>query len=234
MSIHDAAKLGHLMRTNIGAVPGLSALTVTILKRAGLRYAGEVRDSLVYDGKIPGVGEGRRLEIARALALHGSWPVDSNGHNYSHTFVALRAHEIGLADGKAVAERAAMTQVLRFEAISKFSVASMKDRILAAYAKKIGYVGFRIAVEHDVPGIGPMAAESEIMISVDGMNEMLRAWNPALREPVKGNLLLKVEDAPPREAEVVMKFEPCSGTLFLKPPDDEAMVRFKLAVGTSE
>ena len=226
MSIQVAAKLGYLMRTNIEGIGGLSALTVTILKRAGLRYAGEVRDALVYDGKIPGVGEGRRLEIARALALHGSWPVDTNGHNYSHTFVALSGYAMGFADGNTEAERTAMNQLLSFKIVNDLTIVAMKDRVLAAYARSKPFVDFRIAIKHDVRGIGTMKAECVIGVGVDTINEMLRCWNPAQREAVKGEAMVHFGGAPSRIGEIKMFFEPGEGFILLKPPSERPVDRF--------
>jgi hypothetical protein len=226
MSIQDAAHLGHLMQVNIADIRGLSQRTVTILKRAGIRHVADVRDALVCHGKIPGVANERRSEIKLALESQGSWPPDIHEHCRSHLFVAVRAHKMGFAEGKAEAERVAMNQTLDFQATTQFTVASMKDRVLEGYEKHIDFVGFWAFIKYDVPGIGQMIAKCEILFSLESMSKMLRAWNPALRESVRGTLCLRFGDAPPREGEIVMKFDSCSGTLFLKPPDKNAQDRF--------
>ena len=186
----------------------------------------DVRDALVCDGKIPGVANERRSEIKHALENQGSWPSDIHEHSHSHMFVAIRTYKMGYAEGKAEAERAAMRQTLDFQATRQFTVATMKDRVLEAYDRHIDFVGFWAYIEYDVPGIGQMITKCEILFSRESMSKMLRAWNPALREPVRGNTCLRIGDAPPREGEIMMKFDSCSGTLFLKPSDKNAQDRF--------
>jgi hypothetical protein len=223
MSIHDVARLGQAMQTDITAIHCLSPRTIKILEDAGFRTVADLRDAVIEDDKIPGVAKERRLEIERALMALGALPGPFDEHEpkrKSHLFVALQSHAIGLEDGKAAAERAAMNQMLSFAAVNDFTVGTMKDRVLVAYAKGNALMGFRISVTHHVPGIGPMNAQCGLTVSVDGMNEMLRRWNPTMREVVKGDVIMQFDGAPSRVGEISMLFEPCEGIVRLKPACD--------------
>lgn len=213
-------------------IPGLSTKTVSALKESGMDTAGQVRDRLMSNQPIPGIGLKREDEIAEGLDMMGVglW----GSHYNSYTTTALASYDAGLAEGAAEKEREFLTQKLVFAVVDpRISVEKVKDKLLEAYGRRASFLAMRIIIKYDVPGIGNMAMGCDLGLSVDGVNTMLRAWNPAEpKKMISGDAVVSFNGPNARECDISIELLTFSGTMIAKPPDERAAERYREAFGT--
>ncbi len=231
MSRYKAAALAGMMSMPLGEVPGLSPKFAALLKKAGARTTGQGIDFLLQQmrglRKIKGIGSSVHVKILGELeAFLGAWPVGGD----SYDVVAEVSFDYGLAEGATAMEEKYLRQFLKFRTSEQLTVERLKDRTLEAFERGNAYVATTVVFEYEIPYLGLAEGVVKLIFSAKDAGKLTRSWNPALREDVKGNCILKLDSVTPRECDFTLNFATHSGTLLVKPPSREAQERFERVV----
>lgn len=229
--LNDAMNFAHRFGKDVNVL-ALPPSLVTALRNEGCHTIGAARDRLINGrAKIPGVGAEKRGQICAALNVFGAWPEEHPAMT-SYGIVAMRAHQIGLNEGKAAgkadAEKAALHQKVKFEVDGKVSLDKLKNMLLGALEDGNRFMQMSVAFEYHVPAIGPMFCQAKIIMQVSALSKMVRMWAPGASKPISGDCIALIGEVP-RECEFLFDLDSFSGTMELKPPDREALARFEKA-----